>query len=441
MTDSNQQPRALAPRKLEQQETLQSLNQWKIVFRNYFRRCQFYGFFLQPNVTWNNEVNRGFVANEPNGLKRTPAVLAADLDGLLECLGSFLPFDYVVDKLKKETTDMKSAWAIIYEIYDAEICTTHYLDYALMSKLPQETYRSYFNRLVGFVQQHLPDKRYVAEGVTSPIAGEELTIGLLDSVAVHWLLTIDKRLNNIVKTEFATELKTKRLCQMVKQIATNVDELLQRYANQDTVNSVTSRHQAPSVQAAYSLSQTDDSAIDMIISRLERLERGNESKWNPNFKKKRGRSKGNCIHCSLINKQLGSNLNTKHNSKNCVKKKLSVSVIETAEMESSTNMDESDSNEGAQTLPKTKLINSSLQNSSKQQPRNSGSDCETIKLICCANNVSSQPHNELCVTNNELSELNTSTESHFQPPIAVLPPTADQEGVSVINNQNASRRL
>ena len=93
-----------------------------------------------------------------------------------------------------------------------------------MNKLPDETYRSYFNRLVGFIRQHLPNKAFQVEGFTSPRTGEKLTVVLLDTVTIHWLLSIDRRLVNIVKTEFATELKTKRLSQLVKQIAQNIDD-------------------------------------------------------------------------------------------------------------------------------------------------------------------------------------------------------------------------
>ena len=205
------QPRALAPRKLEQQETLQSLNIWRGVFRNYYRRCQFYGLFLLPTTTWDNTENRGFTAGENTGLKRNIATLASDLEGFLECIGSYLPFDYVSDKLKNESTSIASVWDIVYEIYDAEIDTSTYLDYATMSRQPDETYRNFYNRLVGFCRQHLPTERVEAEGVRCPNGGETLTIGLLDSIAIHWLNTIDKRLINIIKTEFAAELKIKRL--------------------------------------------------------------------------------------------------------------------------------------------------------------------------------------------------------------------------------------
>ena len=140
--------------------------------------------------------------------------------------------------MKQESTDISSVWTIIYEVYDAEINTTNFLDYATMSRNTDESYRAYFNRLVGFVRQHLPAAAYEAEGVTCPNTGEKLTIALLDAITIHWLLSIDRRLLSIVKTEFAPELKTKRICQMIKIIAQNVDELLLRYENRDQISSV-----------------------------------------------------------------------------------------------------------------------------------------------------------------------------------------------------------
>ena len=126
------QPRALAPRRLEQSETLQTLNQWRGVLLNYFRRCQYNSYFLRSGLTWDTSVNHGFVAPETTGLKRSAAVLAEDLDGLFDSIASYLPFDYIADKLKTETTCMTDVWNIIYEVYDAEVSTTHYLDYATM---------------------------------------------------------------------------------------------------------------------------------------------------------------------------------------------------------------------------------------------------------------------------------------------------------------------
>ena len=225
-TSSHSQPRALAPRKLEQVESLQSLNHWKTVVKNYFRRCQFYSYFLTPGLQWDNTQNRGFTRSENTGLKRSPEVLAGDLEGFLSSIGTYLPFDYITEKLIAETTGLESVWSIIYEVYDAELVTTNYLDYAFMIREKGETYRNYYNRLVGFTRQHLPKAQISVEGVTSPEGGETLTVALLDSIAIHWLLSIDRRLIGIIKTEFASELKTKRLSEMIKPIATTIDDLV-----------------------------------------------------------------------------------------------------------------------------------------------------------------------------------------------------------------------
>ena len=141
------QPRALLPRRLDQQETLSSLNQWVITFKNFYRRCTYYGYFLHPGITWSTNSNeRGFTA-EQTGLKRSPSVLSSDLEGFLQTLSGYLPFDYVASKLCNETTDMKSVWQVIYEIYDLEITTTNFLDYATMTKNQDESYRGFYNRL------------------------------------------------------------------------------------------------------------------------------------------------------------------------------------------------------------------------------------------------------------------------------------------------------
>ena len=164
-----QQPRVPVPRKLEQKETLQSLNQWRNTFRNYYRRCQFYGLFLSPDTSWDNSLSRGFIENESTGLKRSPKILAADLEGFLSCLASYLPFDYVEQKLNNESTDINKVWEIVYEIYDAELNTVNFLDFTSMSREENETYRNFYNRLVGFVGQHLPKRETEVSSVLIPV--------------------------------------------------------------------------------------------------------------------------------------------------------------------------------------------------------------------------------------------------------------------------------
>ena len=324
------QPRALAPRRLEQRESLHSLNHWKSVFRNFYRRCPYYGHFLLPATKWDNTPTRGFTTAEQTGLKRDITTLAADLEGFLDCLASFLPFDYIGEKLKQESTDISSAWSIIYEVYDAELTTTNFLDYATMEKNPEETYRGFFNRLVGFVRQHLPSEAFTAEGVSCPTNGETLTIALLDAITIHWLLSIDKRLLKIIKTEFATDLKTKRLCQMVKTISQSIDELILRYEQKDQVSAIHSFQQdVPVVPVDSSPVYNNDSGLNSLVQRIERLE--SSSKYNNRRKKPPTKPKSNvvkCAHCLFLNQQLGASLPTNHPSYACGKKNVSVNLIE-----------------------------------------------------------------------------------------------------------------
>ena len=102
-------PKTLAPRRLDYKETLNSLNQWRTVFRNYYRRCPYYGQFLLPTASWDNSPTRGLRA-ETDGLQRDVPTLVSDLEGFLDCVASFLPFDYISEKLKQESTSISSVW-------------------------------------------------------------------------------------------------------------------------------------------------------------------------------------------------------------------------------------------------------------------------------------------------------------------------------------------
>ena len=111
-----------------------------------------------------------FYYNRDHWSKKRPEILAFNFEGFLNCIGSYATFDYVGEKLRAESTSISTVWEILYELYNAEIPTTNYFDYAIMRREPTEFYCAYFNRLVGFVRQHLPSKSYDAESVISPTA-------------------------------------------------------------------------------------------------------------------------------------------------------------------------------------------------------------------------------------------------------------------------------
>ena len=341
-----------APRKLTDRETLSDLNQWWMTFRGYYRRCQYVGGFFDPEARFHPEAaNHGFEA-EAGGLKRSAAAKKDDLAGFYSLIGSYMPFDYVSQKLMNEATNIDKVKEIVFEIYDVELNAASFLDFAQMSKGPTETYRNYWNRLVGFMEQHLPKGAVTAEGVRCEADGEKLSISLLDSITIHWLLSIDRRLIGIVKTEFATELKTKRLCQLVKTIATNVDDLLKRYDTaKDSVNSVTAT--GPSAVrpgSVHSIAHTEadgghgnaaddegdklEEAVDMIyrLAGSFREGRGRQFTSRGQFRGRSGRQQNTrrgCRHCDMFNKKIGANLDIKHRSDTCPNQHSAQSFIKT----------------------------------------------------------------------------------------------------------------
>ena len=271
-------PKLAQPRKLGETETIQSLNHWKNHFRNFFRRCEYVGMFLDPVTTWDpaDPDGHGFT-DETTGQKRTKQAIKADLEGFFDTLASYMPYDYVSSKCMKETKCINDVWSIIYEIYDAEVNPDSFLSYISLKKEPVETYRNFWNRLVNFVEQHLASTPVTVEGATVPATGDKISVTTLDLITMHWMAVIDPRLTAVVKTEFTTELKTQRISELVKRIAVNVDELLKRYGTpRDQVSAVQQPQLIFSAEgaAAQPAHATDTCKHDAdIIRRIDRLER------------------------------------------------------------------------------------------------------------------------------------------------------------------------
>ena len=55
------------PRKLGEQETTQTLNHWVSIFTNYYARDSFSAHFLDPDTTWDPEVDDFNVTAEADG--------------------------------------------------------------------------------------------------------------------------------------------------------------------------------------------------------------------------------------------------------------------------------------------------------------------------------------------------------------------------------------
>ena len=342
-------PKLPQPRQLRQNETVQSLNQWKNVFRNYYRRCPYMGTFLVPTTTWDPQEECYGFEDERGNDGRKKEEIYADLEGFFETIGGFCPHDYMSQKLLTSTKNIQDVWNILYEAFDAEVNPGSFLDYISLKKETGETYRNFWNRLVGYVEQHLAKNPtggtpVEIEGIAIPTGGDKISVTMLDLITMYWMSQIDPRLSNIVKVEFATELKSERICQLVKRIATNADELLKRFENpKDQIQTIaTAATAASSIAGAEATSEQSCTHDPDIIRRLERVER----KYNKSRKGRRSgygdrdRDRGGdrsdkyeksgqfCNHCDYINRKLGANLDTNHRKDRCAKKEISIKLIQ-----------------------------------------------------------------------------------------------------------------
>ena len=125
------------PRQLNQAETLDTLNHWKTIFRNYFRRDSVFKQFLSSSFTWDPA--------KPNyGLAADGEISAEDrkdsLVDFLSHLSGFLPHSYLTSKLVENTTKLEDCWDIIYEHYNVQVTPGTFLDIENMKKEPGENY-------------------------------------------------------------------------------------------------------------------------------------------------------------------------------------------------------------------------------------------------------------------------------------------------------------
>ena len=88
------------PRALTQKETLDTLDHWKSLFRNFFRRDSSYKQFLKGSCQWNSTLeNYGLQALDDE----EPADRAENLVDFLYTLAGFLPHSYLTKKIVKDS--------------------------------------------------------------------------------------------------------------------------------------------------------------------------------------------------------------------------------------------------------------------------------------------------------------------------------------------------
>ena len=193
------------PRQLGTKETLESLTHWQNSFRTFYKRDDVYKRFFKSTISWDSKnPNYGFEADAD--VDKTAEDIAEDFMDLLNTLSGYLPFSYLTDKILKNTTSWADVWSIIYEHYNVQINGETLLDFESLVKQDDETHRQFFERLIQHVKKHLAPAGVKVESLINTHQ-DELSISIMNLVAVQWLRKINPALIEIVKVEYSTDLR------------------------------------------------------------------------------------------------------------------------------------------------------------------------------------------------------------------------------------------
>ena len=234
MTESIVSVKIPQPRNLEEKETRSRLEIWKVAVLNYYRRDDYFRKFLTGS--WDpTQADYGF-KKETEGLKREASAIQGDLQIFLQVIAAYLPHDYARTEIMHHSTSLEDVFRIIYELYDCETSSVTFLDIATMKKDQGETHRQFYLRIRSHMERHLAPASIKVENTNTGPDGDKMSVSMMDLLAQHWLTRTDSRLVNIVKIEYAAELrKGSRLCELVPQIAKSIDDLLARHGHSSVV--------------------------------------------------------------------------------------------------------------------------------------------------------------------------------------------------------------
>ena len=102
------------------------------------------------------------------------------------------------------STNLQTVWDTIYEHYGINVTSESLLDYVSVNINDGETYRQFFDRLLPHAW---PKGNIIVDGINSGPTVEQMSIGLMNFIAMDWLQKINPQLMNIVITEYSRELR------------------------------------------------------------------------------------------------------------------------------------------------------------------------------------------------------------------------------------------
>ena len=287
------------PRQLEDTETMESLVHWWTQFRNYYRRDKYVGGFLVSTATWDpTAANLGFT-DETEGLKRKKADVEQDFLAFMDTLASYMRYSYITERLKTTTKNIADVKSCLFKLYDAELSQDTFLDFAKMKKMGTETPHQFFEKLSSHMQRHLTKPNVKVDNFNSGPTGDKMNLSMMNMITLLWLEKMNTKLIDVVRLEFADELRTRSLYEIMPRIATLVPQLLQKGDLAAAVNRL-------------SLEEVDqDGGASSDVFRFSGGQKSANGRGRHNtYNKERfrkpdtGNKKVICFHCQNLNKEL-----------------------------------------------------------------------------------------------------------------------------------------
>ena len=339
------------PRICTTDETRETLAIWFDTSANFFSGDDRFKRFLTPTQTWDRNHAAGHYGfqQEPQAsrLRRAPAEIEADLLRFFSAVSGFFPFTFLT-RTFPETTSWVTMKTMVYKTYNMELNGVSFLTFNQIKRCPEENYYIFYERLLDHFRQHLVGPNVQALGFNSGDGGDGFNLSTLNMVAMFWLERLDKRLLQVVKKEYATQLMAgTQLVTLVPRIANDMDTLMAKVPDLavNRFQSGSNRDNGRNFSR-----YTDDGPRYGSGSRgnnrgRDRNDRGRDrgdrrvagpkySRALPNTQdSSRRSSQFQCSHCKQLEREMRMRVPSDHNPLECQRRKIQVCLFQGDEYE------------------------------------------------------------------------------------------------------------
>ena len=245
MTTTKVQP----PRKLTEDEDLDSFEDWWFQVECYYSRDAKFADFFDKKLTWKlrSDENRGLDSAEK----------CTNLNTLLRALATYTSGPYVKNELLDETKSLKDVRRVFLKFLEIEVTDHSLLNYYSLTRRANERPLVFYHRLRYHILQHqLPSGTVVPPG-KSLDKDETVSATMERFIIMEWLHRLDSRLIKFIQEKFATELSSSStyLLSAVEPLAKNVDKYITQLDTASAVNLLPTQgpyspsiHNSPEVQ-------------------------------------------------------------------------------------------------------------------------------------------------------------------------------------------------